>query len=513
MSEPRRLLLTWSDAGVVGPRPAHQAPRPASDRGPVLRLLDQPESRYDLVRVLSVPAGATPARGLLAGIREAGPEAELHVLDVRDPSDYVALFEALGKLSAELRRLHPRSSWQSDILLSAGTPQAQTIWVLLAQAGLLPARMLQIVPEVFVPKGRSPVREVRLDFEGFPEIRALRRELTRLRGQLHGEPELLLGDSPPMAELRSRIARIASSSAPVLILGETGTGKELVARSLHERSARARGPFVAENCSVFAEGVLASELFGHEAGAFSGAAARHKGVFEQAHRGTLLLDEVGELSPRVQSALLRVLQEGSFRRVGGEARVSVDVRVLAATHEDLPRLVREGRFREDLYFRLRGATIDVPPLRARLGDIELLVDSFLDEVARRRDTPRLRVTSAAMRSLLAYPWPGNVRELRAEVERWSVFCDAVVDLGDLGREIREGPSATPPIASGAASPARSTPQGSNTLAELVADTERQAIAAALEAYDHNLSATARALDIDRNTLKRKMGVWKLKRRR
>ena len=335
-----------------------------------------------------------------------------------------------------------------------------------------------------------------------------------------GIPELV-GSGSAMRRLGQAIEQVAGTDATVLILGETGTGKELVARAIHDQSARSKGPFVAENCGVFAEGVVASELFGHEAGAFTGATSRRKGVFEQAHGGTLLLDEVGELSPRVQAALLRVLQEGAFRRVGGESKVAVDVRVLAATHKDLARMVKDGTFREDLYFRLRGATVDVPPLRERPGDIELLIDAFLDEIAARRASPRLTLSREARRAVLAHPWPGNVRELKAEVERWAVFCDGVVEESDLAPEIREGraplsvPSAGRPFhGAGGVTPGGNSPLASASdiapLAEVIDAAERAAVTAALEACEHNLSATARALRIDRNTLKRKMAAWGLR---
>ncbi len=500
----QRALLTWSDAGTVGPKPTHHAPRPATDRGPVLRLLDQPESRYEAVWVLTIPAGERPARALAEDIQKTGAAPSVRVIDVADPSDHAALFVALGRVAADARRAFPAPAWSIEICLSAGTPQAQTLWVILVQAGILPAVMLQVIPSIFVGPDRPPLRRVKLDIEGFPEIRALRREVHRLREKIREGPSPILGESPPMAELRGRVARVAASDASVLVLGETGTGKELVARALHDQSARSSGPFVAENCGVFAEGVLASELFGHERGAFTGASSRRKGVFEQAHGGTLLLDEVGELSPRVQAALLRVLQEGALRRVGGESKVAVDVRIVAATHADLGRMVREGTFREDLYFRLRGATIEVPPLRERPGDIELLIDALLDEIAARRATPRLGVSREAQRAILAYGWPGNVRELKAEIERWAVFCDAVVEHCDLAPEIRDarqGPSrqAAPAAAGGEILP----------LATVVERAERDSIQGALAAHSGNLSATARALGIDRNTLKRKMALYHL----
>jgi len=498
----KRALLTWSDAGTLGPKPAHQAPRPASDRGPILRLLDQDEIHYDAAWVLSVPSGEKPARALAKAMNERITAVEVRVTEVDDPSDYGKLFRALGPIVSAAKRAFSKG-FSLDVLLSAGTPQAQTLWVILVQAGILPARMLQVIPAAFVPVPHPrAVREVKLEMEGFPEIRALREELSRLRATARAGDAPLVGRSEPMRRLMERVARVSASDAPVLVLGETGTGKELVARKIHDLGPRARGPFVAENCGVFAEGVMASELFGHEAGAFTGAAGRRRGVFEQASGGTLFLDEVGELPPRVQAALLRVLQEGVLRRVGGEGRVEVDVRLIAATHRDLGAMVKEGTFREDLYYRLRGATLEVPPLRERAGDVELLVEAFLGELGRRRP----KVTREALRLLSSYAWPGNVRELRAEVMRWGVFCDDVVDAADLSTEIR--------AADGSSSARRSSPpaagSGEETLAEVVEAAERAAITAALGAHEGNISRTARALGVDRNTLKRKMSLYGLR---
>lgn len=501
----RRALLTWSDAGVVGPSPSHQTPRPATDRGPVLRLVEHGDAAYDVAWVLSIPAGEVPARALCQSLRARIAHVELAVPDTDDPSDYARLFRLLGPVVARAKTDLLSAGFEIDVLLSAGTPQAQTLWVILVQAGLLPARMLQVIPPAFVPVPHpKAVREVRLDIEGFPEIRAMRDELERLRAVTAAPKSALLGESAALVELRTKVARIGASDASVLILGETGTGKELAAREIHARSARAKGPFVAENCSVFAEGVLSSELFGHEAGAFTGAQKRRRGLFEQAHGGTLFLDEVGELSPRVQAALLRVLQEGTLRRVGGEASVEVEVRIVAATHRDLQAMVRRGEFREDLFYRLRGATIEMPPLRGRPGDIELLVQSFLSEQRSKKGGRRLRVTREAMHILTQYAWPGNVRELRAEVMRWGVFCDEVVHVSDLADEIRHGN-----VNVLNASPERPAPVRNEvrTLRECVDDAERNALTKVLAVENGNLSRTAKALGIDRNTLKRKMKAF------
>ncbi|MEZ4400885.1 MAG: sigma-54 dependent transcriptional regulator [Kofleriaceae bacterium] len=501
----KRLLVTWADRGVDGPAPSHHVARPAGDRGPVLRLLDETErrARYHRAIVLTVPRGLARATALASDMASQVGAVEVREIAVEDPSDYHALWQALVPLAADLERTAPAGGWHIDVLLSAGTPQAQTVWVLLVQAALLRARMLQVIPAAFVPHPHPrAIRVVRLDVDGFPEIRVLRAEVARLRAEVRARDARLVADSEPMRALLARVARVAASELPVVVLGETGSGKELVARAIHDGSARAGGPFIAENCGALAESVLASELFGHEASAFTGAGARHRGLFEQAHGGTIFLDEVGELAPQVQAMLLRVLQEGTLRRVGGEQPVRVDVRVIAATHRDLAAMVEAGTFRQDLYYRLRGAVVLVPPLRARPGDLPAMIKAFLAEAAVGTRPRSLPVTPAAMRALAAYSWPGNVRELRSEVQRWAVFCDDEVDLADLAPEIRAAALADT-IGAAAARPARAAAAVS-TLAAAVHAAEQAAIAAALAAHDGKLAPTARALGIERNTLKRKL---------
>ncbi len=499
----KNVLLTWSDRGSEGPIPSYHGKRNSEDKGPILRLLEQAEfrGRYDAAVVLTTRNGERRALVLADELKTMMEKVDIRVTNVEDPSDYYQLFSEHGGLVDALNGRYPDTVWERDVLLSAGTPQSQTMWVILVQAKLLTARMLQVIPSAFVPNPHpKAVREVKLDFEGFPEIRALREEVRRLRAAVRLHAGDIIGESESMRRLLVSVSRVAASDVPVLISGDTGTGKELVARAVHAGSARADGPFVAENCGTFSEGLLASELFGHEQGAFSGAVGRHRGLFEQAHGGTLFLDEVGELGPKEQVHLLRVLQEGVLRRVGGETSVRVNVRIVAATHRPLDTLVNEGKFRSDLYYRLRGASLRLPSLAERPEDIPLLIRHFLAETA---PGANLKVSPEAMRAMMQYFWPGNVRELRSEVVRWTVFADAVVRAADLSPEILQADSRIEMQPAQEPDPQRPV----LPLSDVIEGAEKAAIVSALLHFDRNLSKTARALKIDRNTLKRKLAAY------
>ena len=248
----------------------------------------------------------------------------------------------------------------------------------------------------------------------------------------------IIGKSPAMRETLSIVDRVSASRSTVLITGESGTGKELVARAIHFSSPRKDEPFVAVNCMAFNAGVLESELFGHEKGSFTGAVAMRRGRFEQADRGTLFLDEIGELPPDLQVKLLRVLQERVFERVGGTEPVKVDIRIVAATNKDLAKMVEEGRFREDLYYRLNVVQIHIPPLRERREDIPLLVSHFIAQIASENGITPKSFTQEAQNYLLGYEWPGNIRQLQNVIERCMVMIPRdVIDVEDLPPEIRD----------------------------------------------------------------------------
>jgi DNA-binding NtrC family response regulator len=315
------------------------------------------------------------------------------------------------------------------------------------------------------------------------ERRRLRREAGQLRQRLTQRHRLssMVGSSAAMQKVYETVLQVAPSRASVIISGESGTGKELIAAAIHEHSPRASRPFIKLHCAALAETLLESELFGHERGAFTGAVGRREGRFFQADGGTLFLDEIGEISPNIQVKLLRFLQEREFERVGGNQTVKVDVRIVAATNKDLLALVREGKFREDLYYRLNVVSIEMPPLRARPEDIPLLAVHFLRKYAADNDKEIRGFTDDALSALVHYPWPGNVRELENAVERAVVVC--------RGDEVRVQ-DLIPTITTTSAAPAAGT--GPVIPGASMAELERYAIIKTLE---HVGGATTKAAEI------------------
>jgi DNA-binding NtrC family response regulator len=329
------------------------------------------------------------------------------------------------------------------------------------------------------------------------EKRDLQRQNRGLKRNLEAalKPPKIRGRSAAIRHVVDLVDNVAPTETSVLITGESGVGKELVARAIHAQSPRAMMPLIIVNCGALPEGTLESELFGHERGAFTGAQYRHKGKFELADGGTLFLDEIGEISPRIQVELLRVLEEKRVVRMGGQTSVRADFRVVAATNRDLAREVEAGRFREDLYYRLNVFHIHVPPLRERREDIEELALTFAGRLARQMNRAVPAVEDAAMQRLLAHEWPGNVRELANAIERAMVVSsDNVIRLRDL------------PIAGGDDRP---RPAGGRSL-QMV---EREHVRAVLDECDWNISEAARILEVDRGTVYNKIRAFGLERER
>jgi DNA-binding NtrC family response regulator len=318
--------------------------------------------------------------------------------------------------------------------------------------------------------------------------RALARDSAGTKAETLGEipPEGIIGRTAGMLAVYKQIAYAADSSAPVLIQGESGTGKELVARAIHAHGARAVRPFVAVNCGAITETLLESELFGHVRGAFTGAVADRKGVFEQAHGGTVFLDEIGDMPAAMQVKLLRVLQDGEVRPVGGNRAIQTDARVVAATNVDLDRSVAEQRFRQDLYYRLSVIVIRIPPIRERREDIPLLIDQFVRNASSRTGRPVV-ISPDAVTALTSYRWPGNVRELENTIERLVVFSRGRIEVADLPEAVLAAPSLEERMF-----------QDLPTLDEL----ERRYLIHVLEAVGGNRSRAAEAMGIDRRTLYR-----------
>jgi DNA-binding NtrC family response regulator len=335
------------------------------------------------------------------------------------------------------------------------------------------------------------------------ERRAMAREVAGLRAREAGRFEMV-GGSPAMSALYAQIAKVAPTRTRVLITGESGTGKELIARAIHRESPLRERPFIKVNCAAIPPELIESELFGHERGAFTGAAARKKGLFELADGGTIFLDEIGDMSLAAQAKVLRVLETGELSRVGSETSLKVEVRVLAATNRDLQAAVGSGQFREDLFFRLAVVPLRAPPLRERAPDVPLLCRAFAAQIARDNGLHEKVFAPEAIEILAAYTWPGNVRELRNVVERLVILGEAEIGAGDLPEEIVAEVSR------------RGRPLGNVgelqlpaeakhlTLRELRDLVERQVVRAKLEENDWNISRTAQVLGLERTNLHKKM---------
>ncbi|MFM7298593.1 MAG: sigma-54-dependent transcriptional regulator [Planctomycetota bacterium] len=332
----------------------------------------------------------------------------------------------------------------------------------------------------------------------------LERENEYLRQEVLGAGSRTIAESPAMQETVRSAQRIAKSKGTVLVTGESGTGKERIAQMIHQESNRASAPFVRVNCAALSENLLESELFGHEKGAFTGAIKSREGRFELADGGTLLLDEIGEISPALQAKLLRVLEEEEFERVGGTATIKVDVRVIATTNRDLAAEVKAGRFREDLYYRLHVLPIHVAPLRERSKDVLPLARHFLTHFARTQGTNELTLSTAAEQKLLQWTWPGNVRELENVLQRAVVLSQGtMIEPTDIAFGAATGPVGV--LQGGVASIPAALPALAN---RPLADIEREAILETLASTGGNKTEAARRMGVSARTLSNKMKLWR-----
>jgi two-component system, NtrC family, nitrogen regulation response regulator NtrX len=377
-------------------------------------------------------------------------------------------------------------------LVNAGAAAAMPVVMMSGQAHIeMAVRATKLGALDFLEKPISS-EKLLLTADNALKLKRLEEENRQLRERLGKHQIVFSGET--MRRVMAQVDRVATSETRVCILGETGTGKELVARALHERSPRKGGPFITLNCAAVPAELVESELFGHEKGAFTGAGSRHAGKFEQAQGGTLFLDEIGDMPPAMQAKLLRVLEEGEIERVGGDRAIKVDVRVVVATHRNLEQLVRDGKFRQDLYHRVFVFPIQLPPLRQRKEDIPSLIQHFAAYIAEQNQWKPAEITVDALEQLSQYSWPGNVRELRNTVERLLLFAtDGQVDVQAVSMAL--------PVPGAGSSGAAEDSRG--VLADRVARYERDVVLAELKRHNYHITNAARALGLERSHLYKK----------
>ncbi|MEN9799298.1 MAG: Sigma-54 dependent DNA-binding response regulator SasR [Pseudomonadota bacterium] len=453
-----------------------------------------------MARILVIDDNDTLREGVAVTLRKMGHTP----LAFRSPLEGVAAFQKSG---ADLVLTDLKMELMDGLGVTKAVRAAdeQAVVVVMTAFGSIETAVqaLQLGAWDFVQKPFSP-EVLRGKVEKALELAATRKTVVKLTAHneaLEGDAAraagVLVGEGEPMKRLRAQLQRAAGADATVYIRGESGTGKELAARQLHQLSPRAKGPFVTVHCAALAESLLESELFGHEKGAFTGAQKRKLGRFELADGGTLFLDEIGEISPAVQTKLLRVLQEREIQRVGGEETVKVDVRVVCATHRDLKAEVAAGRFREDLYYRLHVVPLQLPPLRDRAEDIPQLAASLLARHAPRVNRAVTSLSPEALALLARYPWPGNVRELENALQQALVFAEGpTLQAAELPSFLHESKSASATAGSGALPELR----GDRSLNDVLEELERELIRRAYEKSGGVKTETARLLGIKTSAL-------------
>lgn len=504
------ILLTF--AGVRDPFNAEMVQGIYTD-GPVLSLMK--ERSFATIYIFTTPNTLPNARSLQTEIGKHWPDIPTHVvfIDIPDPTDYEALYIHMFRQAQTILETHKKEEPRYFIATSSGTPQMQTIWFLLCQSGIIPATLLKVTPPQFLRPAQQAVSDIRLALDSFPRLQwpsendldkaAILQRMERLEAErtemlLEFGNQRMIGKSSALLAIIDTIRAASRYDSAVLIHGETGTGKEIVARAMHYNSTRKKEPFIVVNCAAIPESLVESELFGHEKGAFTGAIQQQKGKFELADGGSIFLDEIGDMPLSAQAKILRVVQDGEVTRIGSVKPIKTNVRIIAATHRDLSRMVKENLFREDLYYRLKIIDICLPPLRERSEDIPLLIAYFLERNNQRWHQKK-QLSREAMRCLLDHTWPGNIRELENAIERAFVLCTGnVIRKNDLPPEVQRPREDSVPQAAIIA-----IPTGGMDLDKRLSDIEKAYFKEAIRFKEGNKEAAAKLLRIKPHTFRKR----------
>ncbi|NLI42000.1 MAG: sigma 54-interacting transcriptional regulator [Caldisericales bacterium] len=458
--------------------------------GPILSLMSH--RRFERVYLFDTPATSLHTERTKQAIEKLYRDIQVSsvVIPLNDPTSYEQILSGVRSLLPGI--IQDCEDANFSISVASGTPQMHSCWLLLSASGEIPARIINIRPPQFVTKDHPLIKEVDLSDRVFPRVRS---DIIPMQIDDKDQPSPedvqlrlgIVGDHPAILEVLETSSLLAPSQSPVLILGETGTGKELLARYIHELSGRAKSPFIAVNCAAIPEDLVESILFGHRKGAFTGALKDQTGKFDAANGGTLFLDEIGELPMPSQAKLLRVLQDGQVESLGDQKTHPVDVRLISATNRDLRKLVKTGKFRNDLYYRLNVGEVVLPSLRERRSDIPKIALRTLDQVNQSLKRPK-RLTSEALSRLQSHNWEGNIRDLQNVIERSVRLCRAdVLDADDL--------LITEPITYSDPLDALPDPYEGFSLESFLGSARKQMILRALEISDGNQSRAARLLGI------------------
>lgn len=507
----QQVLLTF-----VGTHDPYRGESAGSGDGPVLSLLQL--QKFDAVHILyNNDDYLRRASGVLKEINARWPQTQVTYEEIRvaDPTNHDLLYELMHNKCCDIAEQHGKTA-EFTVATSSGTPQMQTCWLLLVLGGVFKARLVQLAPPHKVRPGESPIREIKPSLERFPKIVSppkLQRELSAAKHQveiLTREREALarevapglVGQHKTFRQAVKLAKQFASYDVPVLITGETGTGKEEFAKLVHFSSPRAKAPFFPVNCAGISEPLAESELFGHVVGAFTGATKPKQGIFELAGEGSVFLDEIGELPLTIQAKLLRVLEDGSFMPVGSGKHQKSKARIIAATNRDLAAMVAEGKFREDLLYRLNTAEIQLPPLRERKDDIPLLAQQFLENFCRAHGK-NLRFDPKALAILQEQEWPGNIRVLKHAVERLAISSSGeAITANDFllaKPKSRKVTNVAQPIASIGDKPIN--------LTKVIEDWEKDMMQQAIQRFQGNRSAAARHLGYEEPTFRKKCRAY------